>query len=229
MSVGAIKDGARETPAPAAGDLGQRPDQQLAHHVTAHVVRLQEGYLANRPQAVASLARLRRAVTAEPGSDPSVWFDTFDGFPGNLLGRTDVPSAAERAAHAAITIYAVHQQSRIEPMHRKDVSLGAAVRRLGQQTASEEATLRRFHALGTASSLPETMHHLRGLATQLRGASVALDYGRLARDLLRLQSPRTSPGVRLEWGRDYYSSRKSQTDLPDATTPPTTHTQGDAR
>ena len=229
MSIGAIEDGARETPAPAAGNLGQSPDQQLARHVTAHVVRLQEGYLANRPQAVASLARLRRAVTAEPGGDPSVWFEIFDGFPDSLLGHTDEPSAAERAAHAAITIYAVHQQSRVEPMHRKGVSLGAAVRLLGQKTASEEATLRRFHALGTASSLPETMHHLRGLATQLRGASVGLDYGRLARDLNRLQNRRTAPGVRLEWGRDYYRNRNLQTELPDTPTSPTTQTPGDAR
>ena len=204
-------------------------DHQLTQHVTAHVIRLQQGYLADRPGAVASLARLRRAVSAEPGDDPAVWFDIFDGFPQRLLGHGDTASAAERAAHAAVTIFAVHQQSRMEPMHRHGVSLGTAVRALGRENANEDAVLRRFHALGTASSLSETLHHLRGLVTQLRGAAIGLDYGRLARDLWRLQNPRTAPGVRLEWGRAYYRSQPPKADSVGSRVTPTTQTPGDER
>lgn len=188
------------------------PAHQLTQHVATQVIRLQQGYLTDRPGAVASLARLRRAVTAEPGDDPSVWSEVFDGFPDGLLGRGDTPSAAERAAHAAITIFAIHQQSRVGAMHRHGTSLGTAVQALGRENANEDAVLRRFHALGTASSLPETLHHLRGLVTQLRGAAIGLDYGRLARDLWRLQNPRTAPGVRLEWGRAYYRSQPPKAD-----------------
>lgn len=219
MTTEAITDNIGEGQEPAAADPARSPDQQLSRHVTARVLWLQQGYLADRPKAVASMAQLRRAVTAEPGDDPSVWFDIFDAFPVQLLGHTDEPSTAERAAHAAITMFAVHQQSRSEPMHHKDTSLGAAVRILGRDNASEDATLRRFHALGTASSLPETLHHLRGLVTQLRGAAVGLDYGRLARDLRRLQHPLTAPGVRLDWGRAYYRNRPSKVEPLDA--PPT--------
>lgn len=180
------------------------PDQQLERFVAARVSALQRDYLADRASAVGALARLRRAVTSSPGADPATWGETLDGLPEALVGRRDGPSPHESAAHAAITVFAVHQQSRSEPMHRGGQSLGAAVRLLGQRTGAEDAVRRRFHALGTASSLPETLHHLRGLVTQLRSAGIALDYGRLARDLRRLQDPRYADEVRLAWGRAYH-------------------------
>lgn len=207
----------------------ETPSQRLARHVTARVIRLQQGYLADTAAAVASLARLRRAVTAEPGSDPGVWYDTFDGFPASLVGAGDAPSAAERAAHAAITLFAVHQQSRNEPMHRKGVSLGAAVRALSPDGSNDDPVLRRFHTLGTAASLPETLHHLRGLVTQFRGASIGLDYGRLAVDLYMLQDPRRAPDVRRLWGRAYYRSRTALAESGDSKTTSTTETPGDQR
>ena len=185
-------------------DRRDSPDTQLERFVSARVGSLQRGYLDRRADEVGALARLRRAVTSAPGADPATWGETLSGMPEALLGRGDEPSAHERAAHAAITVYAVHQQSQSTAMHRAGQSLGTAVRTLGQRTSADEAVRRRFQALGTATSLPETLHHLRGLVTHLRSKGIALDYGRLARDLRLLQRPATADGVRLAWGRDYY-------------------------
>ena len=193
------------------GPSGPRSaDRVLRDHVGSRVAGLQRGYLADEPSAVQALARLRRAVGSEPGADPSVWALVFEGMPPVLLGHGDLPSAAERAAHDALTVFAVHQQGRGEPVHRPGTSVGTAVRALGRALSAEEAVRRRFEALGTASSAPETLHHLRGLVTQMRGAGVALDYGLLARDLRRLAGPATTGGVRLAWGRDYHRAKPAE-------------------
>lgn len=191
----------------------------LADFVTEKVEALQRSYLSThggprRPAATASLARLRRAASRAPGADPLVWGDTLDGLPIEYHGSDGEATAAEYAAHAAITLYAVHQQSKQTRMHQRGVSLGRAVARLatvnapGGATAPQKdaAVVRRFLALGTASSIDETLHHARGLITQLRSAGIPLDYGLLAYHVARLQRPRLSDGVRLDWGRDFYFS-----------------------
>ncbi len=55
---------------------------------------------------------------------------------------------------------------------------------------------------------------MRGLITQFRAEEIPLEYGQLAQDLRRLQNPRTAPGVRLQWGRDYH---RVATDLSNTT------------
>ncbi len=221
---------ATDTPTATTSRAAPRTDRDdaLESFVVTRVLALQRSYLAGESGGVGSLARLRRAVTSSPGADPQVWGDVLDGMPVELLGRGDEPSPHERAAHAAITVYAVHQQSQGQPMHRAGRSLGAAVRTLGQGHASEEAVRRRFQALGTASSWAETLHHLRGLITQLRGAGIALDHGRLARDLRRLQQPGTADRVRLVWGRDYYRTPRdgaADAEAPTASNDPSTGDQ----
>jgi CRISPR system Cascade subunit CasB len=184
-------------------------DDLLVAHVHAKVAALQAAYLNDSATAAAALAKLRRAVHAGPGTDPSVWFETLDGVPAALLGRGDTPSAYETTIHATVTLHAIHQQSQRGRMHQLGYPLGRSIRLLSKRIGSEvpgndSPVMRRFHALATASSLPEAMHHLRGLVTQLRGEEIALDYGLLARDLRRLQDRRTAPGVRLQWGREFH-------------------------
>lgn len=200
-----------------------RPRSDLAEFVIAKVVGIQRAYVGPgngkraapslESAATATLARLRRAVSREPGSDSTVWDVAFDGMPSSLVGRTDQPSRGERAVHAALTLYAVHQQSQSEPMHRAGYSIGRSARELADRTGADAAVLRRFQMLGTASSLAEALHHLRGLVTQFRSERVPLDYGRLADDLYWLQEPSVTDRIRLAWGRDYYRVR------PAATTP----------
>jgi CRISPR system Cascade subunit CasB len=196
---------------PQAG-RGETQDDLLVRHVRTKVHSLQSAYLADSSTAAASLAKLRRAVNVSPGSDPSIWFETLDAMPERLIGRGDAATTYETAIHATLTLHAVHQQSQRVRMHQLDYGLGRSVRLLAKRGTGEPAkndnpVLRRFHALGTASSLPETTHHLRGLVTQLRSEAIPLDYGLLARDLRRLQDPYTASSVRLQWGRDYHRVR----------------------
>lgn len=144
------------------------------------------------------LAALRRGIGREPGAAPAMWRLytqlTEDGRVSRQL----------RAEHAALTLFAVHQQSRSAPMHRKGAGVGTAVlalRRSGRY--SEEAVDRRFAAAATATSLAEVTVHLRGLLTQLRTVNLPLDYDALYRDLREWQDPQRRGAVRRRWGSQY--------------------------
>lgn len=179
------------------------PYGALDDFVAKRVGALQAQYLRGVSGATASLARLRRAVGNEPGANPVVWQETF-GLPEQFVGRGDTPSDAERAVHYSVTLFATHQQSQGQPMHRGGYGLGRTTRQLVRSGVSEQAVLRRFQALGTAASLVEAATHARGLVTQFRSAGIPLDYGQLAVDFVRFQNPRQVASVRLTWGRDYY-------------------------
>lgn len=165
-------------------------------------------HTAGSPGTRATLARLRGAVGRAPGTVPEVWSVTVDGAPGHPRG--DEPTPEERAIHLAMTLFAVHQQSRTRPMHVQGRGLGQAVRLLerarGDHDTAVSPVRRRFDALATATSLDEAAHHLRGLVGQLRSTEdgIALDYGALAADLLDLQVPSRAAAVRLRWARQYY-------------------------
>lgn len=190
------------------------PDELLAGHVSSIVSRIQSGYLSDDQRrfaaASAVLARLRRAVGREPGDDPMVWETVFSGWPSSLDARGDAATPAERAAFTAVTLYAVHQQSkRRDGMHKAGRSLGRAVGELARASGNEDSVRRRFDMIATASSIDEIVYHARGLVTQLRGSEspVPLDYGLLASHLRKLQHPAAATAVRLQWGRDYYRTK----------------------
>lgn len=183
------------------------PLSELGQFVHGRVLRLQQGYLANRSTETAQLARLRRAIGSAPGSVPEVWDVTLQGLdlPSNV---DDAPTPREYAAYTAVTLYALHQQSRRVKVHRRGDSLGTATRRLVRSGVSEEAMTRRFQAIGTAVEFSEIVFHARGLISQLRGSgdrsTIQLDYGLFADHLLKLQLPSSAGEVRLRWGRDFY-------------------------
>jgi CRISPR system Cascade subunit CasB len=209
-------------PAPAGGSLTKRRQHPLSRHVSATVNALQGAYLSDRQSvsgpAAGNLAVLRRSISAAPGATPEVWQLLFDNWPAELAPRKGEEEAtpAELAAHAALTLYAVHQQSQRQlKMHRTGYSMGRSAGLLARPLGDDEQirVRRRFNALATASSLPETLHHSRGLITQFRGTDIPLDYGRLAVDLYHLQNPGRADRVRLQWGRDYYArAPKTETD-----------------
>lgn len=183
--------------------------------VDAKIARLQNGYVANRSTEVAALARLRRGVGKPAGSVLDILEFTYaTEFVGDP--RSDDPTPAEVAAHLCLTLYAVHQQSQKHPMHRRGHRLGRSIRALipdGHSNYVEHAVARRFAMLGTAHSLDELVHHLRGMVQLLRTNTVPLDYGLLAADLLRWQRPGGPAAVRLGWGRDFHRPPR-QTDTP---------------
>lgn len=158
--------------------------------------------------AAAQLAQLRRGVGREPGAIPALWAMTFEGLESHTL--SDEPTREENAVHHALTLFAVHQQSRPVSMHDASVPFGAAVRRLASATAladrdlHESATYHRFTMLATAATLTELSHHARGLVGQLRQHSIPLDYAGLADDLAVIQRPGRAAAVRRRWARDFF-------------------------
>ncbi|XVV06694.1 type I-E CRISPR-associated protein Cse2/CasB [Actinosynnema sp. CA-248983] len=174
------------------------------------ISKLQRGALADRSAEVAALARLRRGVGKPPGSVNEILQHTLsDVFAGPHA--KDEPTEAESAAHIALTLFALHQQSQRSPVHRRGRSLGWAVRQLhpGEPGNPPSPILRRFQTLGTSQTLDELVHHMRGMVQLLRARPVPLDYGLLADELVLWQRPGGAARVRLRWGRDFYRTPRT--------------------
>lgn len=184
--------------------------EKLRNHVGKRAASLQARYKNNDSSAVADLAILRRGVAQRPGSDIRLIDLTIAGLYDNTGGLPDAPTPAEEAAYAALTLFAVHQQShRASSMHRVGYSFGRSCRLLGDRSNAREAVRARFTAVATATSWQETLHHARGLIAQFRAFDIPLDYGQFAVDLLALQNPAYAERTRLHWGRDFYRSEAS--------------------
>ncbi len=194
-------------------DWLQRDDLDVYQGVARRVGELQRRSTdehVHDSDVAARLARLRRAVNADPGGAPDIWSDTIEVVPPRLWGTETGPSVWEVATHAAVTLFAIHMQGSATAVHRKGPSLGAAVRRFaGHRSADADqpdlAVFKRFQALATAVTGGELRHHLRSMITLFRGSGTQLDYGLLAVDIHGLlRSPRAADAVRLRWGRDYH-------------------------
>lgn len=180
--------------------------------------QLQEEYLRGSPGARAGLARLRRGLGKAAGSVPEIWDLTI--VPESLSWDRDEPNRAEQAAHAALTLYALHQQSSPVPVHVRGVSFGRAAGRLaGGDGPSKEAVARRFMAVSTATSVDEVLVHIRGLITQMKSQQIGFDYAAFADDLHDLLTPGKETGVRIRWGRHFYRTVPMASDDAETTVP----------
>ena len=184
----------------------------IYQYVSARASKLQGMYLSDssRNWAARQLAILRRTASKPSGSVPDAWPIEFSGLPESLIGKGDAPSAGENAVCAALALFAMHQQSQQQGMHRsgEEYDIGAAVRRYmylhkGGENLLDGELPRRFAAMSTADSFEEALHHARQLIQLLKSDSLPIDYGRLARQLLVFQISYLRDGVRLEWGRAY--------------------------
>lgn len=186
---------------------GNQTVNRLRKAVGCQVNQLQNGYLANQPRQVADLAKLRRGVGRDPDEVPLVFalavaglFDDDD----DVSPRRDIH--AETAAFLAVTLYALHQQSRRDQkMHVQGYSFGRSVRLLMKRRGDAESIRRRFEAAATANPLSSFSQHARSLVQQFRQArhGVPMDYVQFAEDLYWLQS-HNAGSVRRRWGVDFY-------------------------
>jgi CRISPR system Cascade subunit CasB len=177
--------------------------------VDQRVGELQARALAGVPSAIGALARLRRGAGKQPGEVLDILeYTVADEF---FVGRSDADvSIDEYAAHVALTLFALHQQSKPGRMHRRGAGLGTALRRLHDgPDPVPDPVQRRFRVLGTADSVTELTHHLRGAVQLLRTKDIALDYGLLADQLVAWQWPGGPDRVRLRWGREFYRTDRS--------------------
>ncbi|MEQ4299941.1 type I-E CRISPR-associated protein Cse2/CasB [Plantactinospora sp. B6F1] len=205
-----------DQPAGPARRARSRRRKDLGEYVARTIAGVQARVLRTvpQPEAVSALARLRRGIGRQPGFDYTL--ERYLQVPEQLLGRLPSDSAeatdAEHALHDAVTLYALHQQSCRERMHVDGRGLGQALSDLVRKSAGPDGVRRRFAALGTASSYDESIYHLRGLVTMLRGHQIPLDYGLLADDLKILRGPVGRPKVQAIWGREFFRSRPSTDD-----------------
>lgn len=192
-----------------AGNKRFRKRTPVGDHAAGVVAGLQARLLRDRvdAEAVAALARLRRAIGREPGADYSI--ERYVLVPEDLIDfiPKDGPGDAEYAVHDAVTLYALHQQSQRQQMHRSGDGLGTAVSVLVSKSSGPEGVRRRFAALGTAGTYQEVIYHLRNLITMLRAHEIPLDYGLLADDLLTLRKPYGASRVQAAWGREFFRRR----------------------
>ncbi|GAA1215040.1 hypothetical protein GCM10009665_01050 [Kitasatospora nipponensis] len=183
------------------------------------ISRLQRGYLGQRSDAVAALARLRRGAGRDASAVPDLW-GLLDVDP--LYEQPDLhQTRAENALYTAMTLWAVHQQSQGNPMHRRSQELGAAVRQLMRAGEIDGAILKRFVRTGTAPTLTLLSVRLRELVTLLRRDGIGLDYAVLADQLYWWQFPGRADGVRRAWGRSFHAFRRDAETSPPADGPTT--------
>ncbi|WP_432066265.1 type I-E CRISPR-associated protein Cse2/CasB [Streptomyces sp. C10-9-1] len=193
------------------------PRTRLARLAADHIAALQQGYVADRPHAVAALARLRRGAGREARQLPDLWalidtgplHETPDG--ARPLSESELVRA-EDALHVALTLYALHQQSRSAGMHQADRpdrrrGLGAAVRRMMKPGEIDDPVHKRLVRAGTAPDLATLAQRLRGIVVLLRREGIELDYALLAGQLYTWQWPGGADVVRREWGRSFHAWR----------------------
>lgn len=212
--------------------------QRVAELAAAHIGSWQEGYLKDRSPAVAALARLRRGAGREAGETPDLW-NLIDTDPLHTPAAGTWPLSeqelvrSENALHAALTLWAFHQQSRGTPMHRRHTrerpaGLGAAVRRLMSTDGVDEPVRKRLVRAGTAPDLVTLTQRLRDIVTLLRRDDIPLDYALLAGQLYLWQWPDGPAAVRRRWGRSFHEQRRPRPASDENTTPDTDTDDKDA-
>ncbi|MFI7179239.1 type I-E CRISPR-associated protein Cse2/CasB [Streptomyces spororaveus] len=200
-------------PSTPAGTADREPGP-LRKAMAQHIRILQDAYHRDSPQAVQALARLRRGIGRQASETPDLWglvgIEAFyAGQPDDRRPSEAEALRAERAAHVAVTLWALHQQSnRARRMHVGDgISLGTAVRRLMSGTDRDEPIQKRLVRAGTATTFDVLSHRLRELVVLLRKAEIPLDYGLLAEQLDQWQKPGGPRLVRQAWGRSFHAYR----------------------
>ncbi|MFD8957213.1 type I-E CRISPR-associated protein Cse2/CasB [Streptomyces anulatus] len=196
--------------------------RQRVRETTDALIRpLQRDLLGDRPQAVAALARLRRGAGKDTSQVPDLW-GLVDIGPlhdrpqdgGRPLTEGELVHA-EDAVHTALTLWALHQQSRGHSMHQSGHhpthhGLGAAVRQLMPPGEIAEPVHKRLVRAGTAPDLPQLAQRLRDIVLLLRQHDIPLDYGLLAAQLYQWQAPGGRDTVRRAWGRSFHAHRTAQ-------------------
>lgn len=162
------------------------------------------GYLRNGSQATAALAQLRHNVGKPIGADPNILQWTIAGLPQPRPADADEPTDRELAAHTALTLFALHQQSNHDTSaHRLGTSFARACALLRVGSPNAKGIERRFAAIQTSTDWDETVRHARGLVQLLKSGRQPFDYAQFAEDLVTLHDPDQATSVRLRWGRDF--------------------------
>ena len=151
----------------------------------------------------AQLAALRRGLGVEVGMAPEMWtyYTTLEP-DGRITRRL-------RAEHAALGLFAIHQQSESVLVHRAGIGMGTALRSLRNSGRfGDDALDARVERATRSSDLGEVTYHLRGLVRMFKDLSppLGLDYTQLMRDLIDWQDDQGLGRARRRWGLAYAAS-----------------------
>lgn len=183
-----------------------------SHRIWALQGGLVGGNAGANASARAALARLRKLDAPGGGAWIVAGSDVFEGMPEEVQGRR-----AMDAIKVAMRLYAIHQQSKAEPMacareaddadgprrtfgwSCKGISYGDEGRAQGVE--------RRMACIERAArdGLSGVETHMRALIQMMRAEGVQVDYYLLARDLLLVQFEYMRGCVFQRWARDYYA------------------------
>ncbi|MDB1087698.1 type I-E CRISPR-associated protein Cse2/CasB [Streptomyces sp. ACA25] len=191
-----------------AAPSGRHPRlDMVGTFVEEQILPLQRAYLSDLSSGVATLAQLRRGAGKPVEEVPELWGLTSDArLYSQAPAHHEGPWPPETAAHIALTLYALHQQShRDVRMHVPGRELGNAVRRLMPPGDLDEPLRKRFVQAGSATNIDVLTSRLRAIVTLLRRAAIPLDYGLLADQLLLAQQPGGMSRVRRAWGRSFHA------------------------
>lgn len=200
------------------GNSRRETARELARYVSKKIYGIQREYVTDNgssPRGRATLARLRRDLDGTAPAWMLIGDELFTGWPEDL-GQPDEDSPELIAAKFALELYAVHQQSKKEPVAQSvesaqsyRMTFGRACRRIEPDREKAKGILRHLRTVEKAPDFPGIVHGIRSLIVLMRkvdGRVVQIDYRDLVKDLYFLQFPDTRSSVFQRWGRDYFSS-----------------------
>lgn len=191
------------------------------------IIPLQNGYFGNGPAASTArgdLAQLRRLSVSDGNSWMAVGDLLFEDWPEDELGPlTKEDGLTERTSNvvcAALSLYAIHQQSKESPMclvKEKDEgdwnagSFGRACRLIEPDLDNSKGVQRRLARVEATEDFDGALVNIRALIQLLKAKSIPLDYGRLAQDLYLIQTSKESRRkVFRRWASEYYAPVRTQ-------------------
>ena len=170
-------------------------------------------------RAGSDMAKIRRGMGRAAGDVPEMWPYYQVVIPDHAAAAGTRRTPELDAEHAALTLFAVHQQSQSTPMHKDKEHIGTALLKLRgskQFAANPQALDERVNAAATASSVTELVHHLKGLVTLLRGQQLPFDYTLLVHDLADWRWASSRTRIRRQWGAHYFAwNRADDEDNPE--------------
>jgi CRISPR system Cascade subunit CasB len=189
--------------------------EKIKSCVDFKVNSLQKNYLAGRPSARASLARLRRINTSDEQSWMIVGEEVFSDIP-DLESGQKFEEKELGSIRSALGFYALLQQSKGYPVADDsiDASFGRACRKIAvDDNHGAKGVKRRLAVIEAAHDFQGVQFGVRSLV-QLMHASdehIQLNFGLLAADFFKIQFEGFRPSVFERWALDYYRSIPEQT------------------
>ncbi|MFC0863421.1 type I-E CRISPR-associated protein Cse2/CasB [Sphaerimonospora cavernae] len=149
------------------------------------------------------LAAMRAGLGRSFGEVPKLW-PYYTAEIDDELARRGLASIEQKAEHAALALYGLHQQSKSVSMHRPGVRLGTALARLRTSDKfSQKAVDDRVEAAATTTTVDGLLIRLRGLVDLLRTINQPLDYDHLMRLIHHWHYDDRRRAARRQWALDY--------------------------